>query len=502
MSKNAAGGFAFNIDDWTRLDRFLILGAEGGTYYVGEGQLTRGNAAVVLRCVKQDGVRVVNRILDVSDKGLAPKNDQAIFALALCAKTGDDKTRSLAYKVMPQVCRTGTHLFQFVEAIDGLGGWGRGARNAVGRWYTEKDAEKLAYQLVKYRQRGGWTHRDVLRLAHPKPDEAGLLSYAVGKNEALLSLPVTVQSYERAKAATVPELVTLITDFNLPREAIPTEYVSDPRVLEALLQKMPATALLRNLGNLTKAGVIAPFSDGAKRAIQLLSDAESLAKARVHPMAVYLALMTYASGQGQRGSGAWTPVQPVVDALNDAFYATMGNVTPSGKRLLIVLDTSGSMRSSYSGGTLLQSPIAKAAAMALICARTESDYLIIGVDTQIQQVGITPSMRLDSAINEAARHGGGGTNLELPYGFLRVNDYNVDGIVLFTDSETWAGSRHAVTTLGEYRRRITHDVRNAVVSMTATGHSVGDPQDPLTLQVVGLDASLPNTLSAFMRGEF
>ena len=29
MSRNAAGGFAFDLDDWTRFHRFLVLGTEG-----------------------------------------------------------------------------------------------------------------------------------------------------------------------------------------------------------------------------------------------------------------------------------------------------------------------------------------------------------------------------------------------------------------------------------------------------------------------------------------
>ena len=50
-----AGGYAFAVDDWTRLDRFLILGAEGGTYYASERTLTRENAQAVLRCLAADG---------------------------------------------------------------------------------------------------------------------------------------------------------------------------------------------------------------------------------------------------------------------------------------------------------------------------------------------------------------------------------------------------------------------------------------------------------------
>ena len=37
---NAAGGFYYPIDDWTLLDRFLILGSEAGTYYVSPVALT------------------------------------------------------------------------------------------------------------------------------------------------------------------------------------------------------------------------------------------------------------------------------------------------------------------------------------------------------------------------------------------------------------------------------------------------------------------------------
>src|SRR4051812_30364949 len=33
---NNAGGFSFQVDDWTNLDRFLILGTEGGSYYASE----------------------------------------------------------------------------------------------------------------------------------------------------------------------------------------------------------------------------------------------------------------------------------------------------------------------------------------------------------------------------------------------------------------------------------------------------------------------------------
>jgi len=33
--RNSAGGFVWAVDNWTRLERFLILGSEQGSYYIG-----------------------------------------------------------------------------------------------------------------------------------------------------------------------------------------------------------------------------------------------------------------------------------------------------------------------------------------------------------------------------------------------------------------------------------------------------------------------------------
>src|SRR5258708_4542503 len=75
---NSAGGYSFPVDDWTRLDRFLILGSEGGSYYATERQLTLENAKSVMQCIAADGPRAVQRIVEISEAGRAPKNDPAI----------------------------------------------------------------------------------------------------------------------------------------------------------------------------------------------------------------------------------------------------------------------------------------------------------------------------------------------------------------------------------------------------------------------------------------
>ena len=136
--ENDAGGYVYQLDDWKRLDRFLILGTEGGTYYVRETRFTFENAEAVIRCIKADGVRVVERVVAISKAGRAPKNDPALFVLALCASLGSLETRQAALGALPQVARIGTHLFHFLEFCKGLRGWGRGFRSAIADWYNQK----------------------------------------------------------------------------------------------------------------------------------------------------------------------------------------------------------------------------------------------------------------------------------------------------------------------------------------------------------------------------
>ena len=82
---NRAGGLNYETDKWQRLQRWLILGSENGTYYVGASQLTLENAQIVVECLRDDARRTVQIITDISRDGRAFKNDHAIFALAIAA---------------------------------------------------------------------------------------------------------------------------------------------------------------------------------------------------------------------------------------------------------------------------------------------------------------------------------------------------------------------------------------------------------------------------------
>ena len=121
----------------------------------------------------------------------------------------------------------------------------------------------------------------------------------------------------------------MIAAHDLPREAVPTELLNEAIVWEALLARMPLTALLRSLAKLTAVGVVSPLGDSLPLVLSALGDAERMKAARVHPMAILIALRIYAQGHGDRGGLPWEPVQPVIEALNAAFYTAFQAVEPA-----------------------------------------------------------------------------------------------------------------------------------------------------------------------------
>lgn len=535
---NSGGGYSWAVDDWTRLDRFLILGAEGGTYYIAERELVKENHDAVVRCIKADGIRAVNRIVEISDSGRAVKNDPAIFALALVAAHGDAEAKALAFQNLAKVCRIGTHLFHFAEYVNALRGWGRGLRNAVGRWYIGREADELAHQAVKYQQRDGWSHGDLLRLAHPKAPSVQhdavfrwMLngSDALGEREvkrkvrgedrvtkygAVGALPKLIEAFERVKRTTnVIEIVKLIDEFNLPREAIPTQWLNEAAVWEALLAKMPMTAMIRNLGKMTSVGLLAPFSGAKRLIVNKLRDEAALKRARIHPLSVLVAQKIYAQGHGDKGALQWSPVAAVINALDEAFYATFQNVEPCNQPVLLALDVSGSMACSMIAGSCISAREASAA-MALITAAAEPECEIIafsapagggyggmhgGGESGISRVDISPRMRLADVIKRIEAIPMGGTDCALPMLWAARNKLKVSAFITYTDSETWAGHIHPAQALRQYRNEFVGDAKAVVVGMTSNGFTLADPNDRGMLDVVGFDTTAPAVIADFVR---
>lgn len=517
QSKNNAGGYSFTVTDKDRFRRFLTIGTEGGTYYVGEAKLTDRSVEFIDEYISSAGVDAINEIVEVSDQGLAPKNDQAIFALAVAFRSNDEATKEAAKAAVNKVCRTATHLFMFVGFLKNVAGMGRAKTSAIANWYEQKSDDQVAFQAVKYRSRNGFTHRDILRLAHPRGLDENVVNFILGKDYDLAQVPSIVQAFDRLQNANSESavLAAIAAHDNVSWEMIPTEFHKSPDVWKALFKSgIPQMALLRNVTRMARLGLFDDMVFAGDYA-KALSDAKRIEKSRIHPINYLNALVTYEEGQIDRfgyhsfnvdRNKDWTTNAKIAKALNNGYKLAFKNVVPSGKRTFVALDVSGSMGSKASGIDLSCAQVSGALASFIAASEPYSEIKGFtssggwGREAELTDLGISESDSFNTVMKKVQGHNFGGTDCALPMKYALENKIEVDAFIVVTDNETWAGNGHPHEWLKKYNKKMGRNAKLVVVAATATEFTIADPADPNMLDVSGFDSSTPKVIADFSAG--
>jgi len=534
--RDNAGGYVFAKDLWTRLEDFLILGTAGGTHYLGEDKLTADNADVVFEAIREDGPRAVTLLTDISASRppRAPKNRGCLFTLAAASASGNPATVQAVKAAVPLVARTTGHLAalygyrkQFKAAATPRGYSsveGRAWRSALAGWFLTGDPDSVAWRACKAKSRKtpageDMALRDIIRLAHPRPataEQAALLGWLTGKtsDEQAAALLPAVDAYLTARAVTTEtEAVRVVTDRRVPWEYLPSKFQGSAAVWEALAPVAGVTALLRNLARMTRIGTIAPFAAANVEVARRLTDPQVLRQGRIHPMDVFLALRVYQSGRSQPNPdeppSTWQPVADISDALEEAYSLSFGHTEPSGRRLLVAVDSSGSMTGKVYrngpvvhpvtfGGSPIGTPYEVACAVAVQMKRIEGGNVhVIDVDGAAHPSKVTARTTLREI--SSWKPSGDRTDLSLPFMYAAQYDLRVDGFLILSDMETWAGGQHPFQALSAYRARYNPHARVVAAAITPAGHAIGEPGDTGVLNIAGMDSSLPQVIAGFLR---
>lgn len=516
MTLNRAGGYTFEVTPWEQLRRFLVLGTTQNTYYARKEETSAEALGLIDQLINEDPIRFVDEIISVSTSGAALKQSPAIFALARAASkmTGEHARdtnnhdpvtigRTYALNAASSVLRTLTHVFEFLEYTRRQRGAGKGLLRALTKFVLDGDYERLEYQSLKYRQREGWTPRDLLRYSHPKGDSAritNLLGYIVNpeseNGRAARDASSRIQAFENVRDAALSddEVAAEIIRGQLTWEMVPNERLNSAVVWEAMLPQLPLNALVRNVRKLTQVGLLQPGSDSLRLAISKLVNAEAIRKARVHPLRLMMARRNYASGTDRRG-GSYNVNTDVLEMLDDALDLSFSAVQPLNKRMIVAIDESGSMGVPVTDDGM--SAREAACALAVWYKRSEADCQILAYSTECEPVNVTKRVTVES-MNRAMPNRPRGTDCAQPFIWAQQNNYDADVVIQITDSHSWYGSEHTVEALAKYRRKVGHDVVAVAAATAPGGVTILDPKDPHSLNVIGFDATVPDAIAAFV----
>lgn len=507
---------------------------EKDTYNINEYDLGMENAAVpvVMRLIDDGkGEQVIKEIISFSVEGRAAKQEPILFALAICSKLPSDNfvnVRNAANKAICQICRIPTHLFQYVNYCEHLAkktGWCRAQRAAVQKWYNDKTPLELAYYVTRYRSRSGWSHKDVVKLAHVKPQQNAtsvVLRYTVhgltkakemykDKEEAgLQELLEYFEAVETLKQTKDEQLAArLIEQHKFVWEHVPTWLLNSKEVWRALLHDIPMLTLIQRLGKLTSLKLLEPDSPDTARVVDKLQDEKLLSSARIHPFTLHVASKQYAQGKSRHDKVKWTATPAITKALDAAFLNAFQIVEPTGKRFILAIDASTSMTHGGVNGSPQVTPLETAAAMAMVTLHKEQTCRMVTFSQTVYELSLTPEMSVkeihDDMVKKMAHTGPVKACLKdcaQPILWALKEKIATDVFIIYTDSETNLSAVSPDEAIWKYRQQMgLPRTKFIVCGLTSNALTLANPDDTHMLDIVGFDSSVPDIIRSFVMDE-
>lgn len=546
MIQNDAGGYGFRIPELDKIRMFLIAGVVEGTYYVSaKDNFADVMETVTLMVAEGKATALLNLIEEVNtqvgDKPApAIRKRESLWMLAVIKHLTNDSTVTRHFYDIIRRKNVVSTLSQLMEllsnlsSLDGKAKISSGFKSAIQDFFIsgEGDVDRwLAYQFTKYRNRSGVTARDVLRLAHVKPDndvqdvifwwvadngktdhDTVLASLATFDGEAIEYIRgfELLQTLEKSRA-----VADLILEHGFTWEMIPSQHVNDDAVLMALLgmnikgevvskYTMPMTALIRNIPRFASQGMFKNHAFLSRFETLLTGEnaQQTMVHARLHPVRVAMALKAYGSGRSRNLT--FNVDSRVTAILWEAFKLSFGAVQSHGKRVYHAVDISGSMWSDVQGASMFT--CAEASALILnVALQTEplSNMYTLAFTTVPKPMEINKGMSwndVESLMDDLSWKMGG-TDCSQPMLDALEKDIDVDAFVIYTDNETYAGSMHPYEALELYRQSkpSRKDAKLVVWAMQYARATIIDTEDSTRqMQVSGFDATAVDVVAQFI----
>lgn len=496
------GGTAHTVNDLEFFRRFLFTGSSSNFYETGT-QITKDVFNNLFKLINDGhGMPMVNTIHEVTSKGLAPTMEYSLAALACIMQKGDVPTKSYIRSLFNEIVKTGSHLLSLVDYLKMFGSISSSQKKTICKWYEEKTPGQLEYQLLKYRNRSGWTHRDVMRQVHFNKESVNdIIRWAVRSDAPNDDRKLIHAFIDIQKNQDIDNIVKHINEFGMTWEMIPTAALTDERVLRALSMTMPMTASMRYLNRFTIAG-LTNDRDWVQMMCNRLSNEHNVQRAKIHPLNAFVSMKTYADGRGVYGSNTWAPHRDITHAMNTMIDSSFKFVEKTNKKICIGLDVSGSMQSRISGKPVSSLEAAYLMVKGFLRGEGNQNVDVFGFSNHLlkfDSATIDHSSYNDLSLIDRLPFGGTNPNLLIDYATEKGHHY--DAFVFYTDNET-GNPVSVMESLREYRRKVNPNVKMIIHAFAMNHFSLGDGNDKNILNIAGLDASGPAITQSFIRGDF
>lgn len=529
QNQEAAPAFKRNLEE--RTIQVLTTNTLEDTFYVRKEKIKEETVETLESMAKEDPEFLAKALVYAREEGmlqLAPT-----LGLAILSKAED---KDYFKKVFPRIISTPDNLMKFVEICKtgdirhGLGGV---ANKAVKEWL----GNLTEYQALKYSGdskskmkdgkvvKNNFSLRDLILLARPKADSDerneryNWLVSGHHDQEKLANNPQIAAFEELKRAETDEERIECIKKGRLPWEVvIPSVPKMTPELWQALMNEMPYMALLRNINNLDKRGILKDDAN-VEFVIDKLTNADAIKKAKILPFRFYEAYKAYSGIDNVYYSDLEydeeddeTKKESVKDsritkALEDAMELSFENMPDLPGNIAIGSDVSGSMEGliNHKGHTSYKD-ICGVFTGALL-KKIPGRVIPLPFQDEVIDCDLSGQDRILETTKKINRLGGGGTALGAPIEKLLKNNLSVDTFVGITDNEDWAyGDKfHCggsfLKLWREYREKVNPKAQAFLIRIDPYNDSVAPQNEPGVHFIYGWSDQVPTYIGKTLEGK-
>lgn len=475
---NPEGNEANPVNDFVYFRRALVLGYFKNFYYT-DTELLNIFVDHVNATFTEDNGEIAHSILDMAfeiyENSFYLDLETLMLFFELVTETSPMYAQRV-YEYIPRF-RNSSHFLLFAKIVNMRRGWGSGLRKAVNAFYTHVPEDKLLFDILKYQQRWGISHKDVLFKAHPTLN-ATVFNTIMG-NPVDNDFVNTVRFLLSGKA-TEKDVEHAFTHYRLSHEMINTSTLT-PEVWKILAKHkaIPLHAVLWNLGRFTRAGL---FRNKEFRN-EILRVIESGTK-HMNPFDYFKAHAAYINGSGTRMS--WEPVEQIEEALLNAFLHSVANETfEYTGNVVFALDMSASM--TWAESAFPHTNGSTAAAVALFTLlKTTPNAQVVEFTGEAAPSALNRVMNLAQVIGYARLANGGRTDHSSVIRYLIQHNVNADVLVYLTDNVQTDGNNMS-DMLKWYESKLGHSLKVINIAMTPMEYSAVFKEDGDVLELSGFD---------------
>jgi len=486
-TENLAGGRAYAMSHEGALAKLACTGTFNGTFYASGKQ----QFDWFMDAAKQCSDRYVAQVAIYARHSGFMKDAPAALVTYLFAK-GSEYFRP----AFDRVITNGKMLRNFVQMVRsgamGRKSFGTRGKKAIQHWLTTA----TPIQIMRASVGNQPSLRDILRMVHVKPAD---------KARAELFNWVVNGEFD---ADTAPRELVQLRDWLDGGKGVPPQ--TDHRMLEfkgmtadhwrTIGRKMGWMGLRMNLNTLLRHDAFKGNDAYIGEIAERLRNAEQIARAKQFPYQMYQA---WRNTEG-------VPHQ-LQEGLQDALELSLMNIPELPGEIAVIVDTSGSMKQSVTGGHDYSgksvSCVDVAAVFAAALARKNPGRVtMIPVDTQVHPARINSRDPVVTMAKKLASYGGGGTNLSAAMQHLQgrlCKKCNL--VVMISDNESWGDyldTGYYGSGLGEAwvkYRRFSPGAKLVNIDIVGSRTSQTKPESDV-LMVSGFSDTVFKVVEAFVEG--